>query len=95
MITQESYLKPDVVPKVARRLQAIEGQVRGLQRMVDEGRHCIDLLTQIASVQEALSQVGKLVLRNYLETCASKGIRSGNAQEVYDEIMEIVYKFVK
>ncbi|MGH2403539.1 MAG: metal-sensing transcriptional repressor, partial [bacterium] len=47
------------------------------------------------SVQEALSQVNKLMLRNYLETCASKAIRSGVSPKVYDEIMNVIYKYLK
>ena len=51
--------------------QAIEGQIRGLVRMVDEGRPCLDILMQLSAAQEALSQVGKIVTRNYLENCMS------------------------
>jgi DNA-binding FrmR family transcriptional regulator len=76
------------------RLSRIEGQVRGVARMVDEQRPCIEVLQQLASVQAALRGVTKTVLRNYLERCATDAIRSRD-NSVYDELMEAIYKFVK
>jgi DNA-binding FrmR family transcriptional regulator len=76
------------------RLSRIQGQVRGLGRMLESDRPCIEVLQQLASVQAALRGVTKTVLRNYLERCATDGIRSGDAA-VYDELMEAIYKFVK
>jgi DNA-binding FrmR family transcriptional regulator len=76
------------------RLSRIEGQVRGVARMVEEQRPCMAVLQQLASVQAALRGVTKTVLRNYLERCATDAIRSGDAG-VYDELMEAIYKFVK
>lgn len=60
-----------------RRLKSVEGQIRGLQRMLEEDRYCIDILTQLASTQEALRSISKVILRNYLETCATDNITSG------------------
>ncbi len=76
------------------RLSRIEGQVRGVSRMVEEQRPCIEVLQQLASVQAALKGVTKDVLRNYLERCATDSIKSGDTK-VYDELMEAIYKFVK
>jgi DNA-binding FrmR family transcriptional regulator len=76
------------------RLNRIEGQVRGLGRMVEGQRPCLELLQQLASVQAALKGLTKSVLRNYFERCATDAIRSGDAA-VYDEIMEAIFKFVK
>lgn len=76
------------------RLSRAEGQVRGISRMLDEHRPCVQVLQQLASVQAALRGVTKAVLRNYLERCATDAIRSGDAG-VYDELMESIYKFVK
>lgn len=76
------------------RLNRIEGQVRGLSRMVEEQRPCIELLQQLASVQSALKGVTKTVLRNYLERCATDAIRS-NDSAVYDELMDAIFKFVR
>ena len=60
-----------------KRLRRIEGQVRGLQKMVEEDRYCPDIITQIASVQEALRGVGRQLLRNHLKHCATTAIKKG------------------
>lgn len=76
------------------RLARIEGQARGVARMLDNQRPCVEVLQQLASIQAALRGVSKTVMRNYLERCATDAIRSGDAT-VYDELMEAIYKFVK
>ena len=78
-----------------KRLKIIEGQVRGVQGMVDEGRYCVEILMQLAAVQEGLRNVGKQVLRNYLENCATHAIRERGGPEIYDELMEVIYKYVR
>ena len=79
------------------RLRRIEGQVRGLQRMVEEERYCADVLTQLSSVQEALRAVGRELLRNHLEHCATEAIRSGgeDAEAMYDELVSLMYKHIR
>lgn len=77
------------------RLRRIEGQVRGLQKMVDEDRYCADVLTQISSVQEALRSVARELMRNHLKHCAASAIRSGDdatAEAMYDELVELFHK---
>lgn len=76
------------------RLSRVEGQVRGVAKMLDEQRPCVEVLQQLASVQAALRGVTKEVLRNYLERCASDGIRDRDPA-IYDELMEAIYKFAK
>jgi len=83
---------------VAKRLARIEGQVRGLQRMVAEDRYCADVMTQIASVHEALRAVGRELMRHHLEHCATEAIRSDDpaqANAMYDELMALMYKAVR
>ena len=77
-----------------KRLRRIEGQVRGLQKMVDEDRYCADILTQIASVHEALRSVGRELMRNHLKHCASAAIQQGpaEAEAMYDELVEMMYR---
>ena len=75
------------------RLNRIEGQINGLKKMVAEGRPCVEVLTQLASVQEALRGLTKLMMRNYLENCATEAIRSKTGDEIYDELMEVIFKF--
>ena len=76
-----------------KRLRRIEGQVRGLQKMVDDDRYCADIMTQISSVQVALRGVGKELMRNHLKHCATGAIRSGGgeAERMYDEILDLMY----
>ena len=76
------------------RLSRIEGQVRGVARMLEGQRLCMEVLQQLASIHAALRGVTKTVLRNYLERCATDAIRSGDTA-VYDELMEAIYKFVQ
>lgn len=77
-----------------KRLRRIEGQVRGIHRMVEEDRYCADILTQISSVQQALRSVGKELMRNHLRHCVSGAIRSSEkeAEAMYDEILELMYR---
>ncbi|MGH7583445.1 MAG: metal-sensing transcriptional repressor [Gemmatimonadales bacterium] len=75
---------------LAKRLRRIEGQVRGLQKMVNDERYCADILVQISSVQEALRGVGRVLLHNHLTHCASAAIRSGDPAEGDRVISELV-----
>ena len=77
------------------RLNRIGGQIEGLKKMVMEGRPCVEVLTQLASVQEALRGVTRLMMRNYLENCATEAIRSKASDEIYDELMDVIFKFSK
>jgi len=80
------------------RLRRIEGQVRGLQKMVEQDRYCADILVQVASVQEALRGVGRNLMKNHLQHCATKAISSGKAKEaakMYDELLELIYKHLR
>ena len=85
---------PDIKDRTTKRLRRIEGQVRGLQKMVEEERYCADILTQVSSVHEALRGVARELLRNHLKHCASTAIRAGDAQAdaMYDELVELVYR---
>ncbi|WP_349263117.1 metal-sensitive transcriptional regulator [Longimicrobium sp.] len=80
-----------------KRLRRIEGQVRGLQRMVEEDRYCADILTQISSVHEALRSVGRELMRNHLKHCAANAIRSGDdqAEQMYDELVDMMYRHIR
>lgn len=83
---------PAIKKSVLTRLRRIEGQVRGLQRMVEEERYCADVLMQVASVQEALRGAGRELLHNHLRHCAASAIRSGDpaaADAMYRELVEL------
>ena len=80
-----------------KRLRRIEGQIRGLQRMVEEQRYCADIMIQIASVQEALRAVGRELMRNHLKHCGTAAIRGSDeqAEAMYDEIIDLMYRNVR
>jgi DNA-binding FrmR family transcriptional regulator len=85
---------PGIKDSNLKRLRRIEGQVRGLQKMIEEDRYCPDILMQVSSVQEALRAVGRELMRNHLKHCATKAIRSGgvDAEATYDELIEMIYR---
>ena len=75
------------------RLKKIEGQVRGIGRMIEEKQYCIDILTQIAAASSALSNVAKLVLKKHVETCVSEAIKSGKEKGKIEELLNVIFKF--
>src|SRR5688500_12053066 len=85
---------PGIKSRNFKRLRRIEGQVRGLQKMVQDDRYCAEIRTQISSVQEALRGVGRELMRNHLRHCATTAIRKGGdeAVEMYDELVELIYR---
>ena len=85
---------PAIKDRNLKRLRRIEGQVRGLQKMVDDDRYCADIMTQISSVHEALRAVGRELMRNHLKHCAASAIQSSGeeAEAMYDELVEMMYK---
>lgn len=85
---------PDIKEANIKRLRRIEGQVRGLQAMVEEDRYCADIMTQIAAVHSALQSVGREIMRNHLKHCAAQAIRKNkqSADAMYDELIEMMYK---
>ena len=81
--------------EVRKRIARAKGQVEGVDRMLSQNRPCIEILTQIAATQEALRGAGRVMARNYLERCASTAIKAGREQEVYDEVMNVIFKLTR
>jgi DNA-binding FrmR family transcriptional regulator len=88
---------PEIKKRNLARLRRIEGQVRGLQKMVDEERWCADVLTQVASVQEALRGVSRELMRNHLKHCTAAAVRAGpdEADAVYDELTDLMFRYAR
>ena len=82
---------PQIKTQNLHRLRRIEGQVRGLQRMVAEDRYCADILMQVSSVQQALSAVARELLRNHLRHCVRDAVVKGpdQAETVYEELLQL------
>jgi DNA-binding FrmR family transcriptional regulator len=83
-------MQKDAKNSVQRRLSRIEGQVRGLSRMVDEGRYCIDIVTQISAVRAALRRAEEEILRDHVSHCVEHAIASGNKSDQRKKISEII-----
>ena len=83
---------PEIKAAALTRLRRIEGQVRGLQRMVAEERYCPEILTQMASVQEALRAVARGLMGNHLKHCVARAHGTQEAQGVYDELLELIFR---
>jgi DNA-binding FrmR family transcriptional regulator len=75
------------------RLKRIEGQVRGIMRMVDEEQYCIDIINQITAAEKALDGVSRIVMKRHVESCVSQAIVRGKGQTKIDELIETVFKF--
>jgi DNA-binding FrmR family transcriptional regulator len=79
--------------QVSARLKRVAGQVAAIERMVDEGRYCVDVMNQIAAVQAALGKVGSMVLGAHVETCVSEAIKGGDARAKREKVQELVGLF--
>ena len=96
--THAVAVDPEIKHAVLTRLRRIEGQVRGLQKMVEEERYCADVLMQVSSVQEALRGVSRSLLHNHLKHCAAEAIRSDDPERsaaMYEELLELVFRSTK
>ena len=82
--------------KALGRLRRIEGQVQGIQRMVEEDKYCVDILLQLTAVQGAVEQVQKLLLARHISSCVTDALRSGNGRErqkKLDELLDVFARF--
>lgn len=76
------------------RLKRIEGQVRGVEKMVENDTYCVDILTQVSAIQAALNAFSKELLGNHIRTCVAEGIRAGD-DEVLEELLKTLQKMMK
>ena len=94
--TEHGYIKEGDKEKLQNRLRRIEGQVRGLQRMVDEEAYCVDILTQISSIISASEKVATILLKDHVEHCVRESIEKGEgADQKIDELTTAVERFLR
>jgi CsoR family transcriptional regulator, copper-sensing transcriptional repressor len=95
--TAHGYIKARDKELLQKRLRRIEGQVRGVQRMVDEEAYCVDVLTQIASVVSAVEKVGTILLKDHVEHCVRESIEKGGveADEKIEELTAAVERYLR
>ncbi len=77
------------------RLKKIEGQIKGVEKMIESKKYCIDIINQIRAVRGALDVLALQVMRNHINSCVSEAIRKGSNNSTVDELMETIYRFVK
>ncbi|WP_050183839.1 metal-sensing transcriptional repressor [Domibacillus robiginosus] len=77
------------------RLKRIEGQVRGIQNMIEKDRYCVDILTQISAINAAMNKVGLHLLEKHTQHCVSDAIKDGDGEEAIQELMEVFKRFSK
>lgn len=102
---EELRMQPDKSPaqprtseekqKIINRLKRAEGQIRGLQKMVEEDRYCVDILIQISAVQAALKKIGFSVLERHTKSCVYRAIDEGHGSEQIDELLKVLKQFYK
>lgn len=83
---------------ITKRLNRIEGQVKGIQKMVEEDRYCVDVLVQIAAIRSAIDKVGSIILENHVRGCVANSIKNNKEEQtdvMVDELMDTILKFMK
>lgn len=78
-----------------RRLKKIEGQVKGIQKMVEQRKYCIDIINQITAAHRALDVVGLEIMKRHIQSCVTEAIKHNRPQEKVDELMQTIYRFAK
>lgn len=80
---------------VLRRLSRVEGQIRGLARMVEEDKYCVDIMIQVAAAKSALNRVGLIVMEGHAHGCLVEAIKQEKSEEAVNELMDVISKYVK
>ncbi|HJG33494.1 MAG TPA: metal-sensing transcriptional repressor, partial [Jeotgalicoccus aerolatus] len=81
--------------KILNRLKRVEGQVRGIQTMVEEDRYCVDILVQLSAVQSALKNTGMTITERHMKHCVTDAIESGQGEDSIEELMAVLKQFAK
>jgi DNA-binding FrmR family transcriptional regulator len=90
-----SYKYAGQKDELLKRLRRVEGQVRGIARMIDEDKYCVDVLNQIAAVNAALDKVGMALLSDHIRGCVTEAVASDGGAEKVDELVDVVGRFIK
>ncbi|UTH00413.1 metal-sensing transcriptional repressor [Macrococcoides canis] len=81
--------------KLIKRLKRVEGQVRGIQKMIEEDRYCVDILVQISAIESAMKQVGYAITERHMKHCVSDAIKAGDGNDSIEELMKVLKQFNK
>ncbi|WP_051033560.1 metal-sensitive transcriptional regulator [Acetivibrio cellulolyticus] len=80
---------------ILKRLRRIEGQIKGIHKMIEEDKQCVDILTQVAAVRAATNKVGGIILQRHSKTCLKNALDGESKEEVLDELVDTIQKFLK
>lgn len=92
---EQDKARVERVANIRRRLSRIEGQLKGIQRMVEQDTYCSDILIQVSAVRAAISKVGVLIMENHIKECVAEALTGENKDEKLDELVNVVTKFIK
>ena len=87
--------QPPLHHEPLKRLRKVEGQIQGIQRMVEGRRYCIDILQQVTAARRALDEVALQIMRGHIDACVSDAIRHKGGTEKVEELMQTIHRFVK
>ena len=91
----ETYVPDGRKAELRKRLKRGQGQVSGIRRMLDDNRPCMDILVQVTAAQEALRGFSRVMVLNYLEKCARDAVKEGRQEDVYDDLMKVIFKLAR
>ena len=91
---RKKHREPDEYQKLINRLNRIEGQVRGVRKMMEDERYCIDVLTQVTAIRAALDSFSKQLLESHIHSCVVEDIKNGHPESV-DELCDLIGKMIK
>ena len=94
-VLNETFVPDERKADLRRRLKRLEGQVSGVGRMLNENRPCMDILTQVSAAHEALRGFSRVMVQNYLERCATEALKEGRPDDVYDDLMKVIFKLAR
>ncbi|MDQ0253607.1 DNA-binding FrmR family transcriptional regulator [Evansella vedderi] len=95
-ITKPGMMRTDEEKQeLLKRLRRVEGQVRGIQRMIEEDRYCVDILVQLSAISAALKKVGFHLLEDHTRGCVSNAVANGEGSEAIEELMKVIQQFSK
>ena len=87
--------QPPLHHEPLKRLRKVEGQIKGIQRMLEERRYCIDVLQQVTAARRALDEVALKILRGHINSCVSDAIKHEQGEEKVEELMQTLHRFIK
>ena len=94
-LLNDTFVPDERKAELRKRLKRLQGQVAGVERMLNANRPCMDILTQVSAAHEALRGFSRVMVLNYLERCATDALKDGRQEDVYDDLMKVIFKLAR